>query len=161
MTATLQPPAAKNNRVSRNRVKDLQVIACQAARDVNSDCEAARVVVLCRDGKKIIDITIPRDCAESFEALAAIGWHVTDRLAQYDGEAVPIAPSRLKLLRTLIEAEGSLKCKDLIRMCFDRVTDEDNVRYHVSRLRKELKEAFPEHPEPITSDQNGYYLALR
>ena len=120
-----------------------------------------RVAVYDKDGDRLIDVVISVTC-ESDTAAVRPGWAVTDQGILFDGRPVSVAPSRVRLLRALVEAEGRrLRAADLIGTAFDACASETNVRYHVAELRKELEAAFPGFEGNTISADGGYALAIR
>jgi hypothetical protein len=90
------------------------------------------------------------------------GWAVGPKGALYDGEQVRVAPSRLRLLKALVEAGAPVAAKELAKSAFTSETDEGNCRYHVGELRKELKAHFPDFDADIIRPTgSGYELVLR
>ncbi|MCE9564905.1 MAG: helix-turn-helix domain-containing protein, partial [Planctomycetes bacterium] len=89
------------------------------------------------------------------------GWSFTERTAKFDGKLVPVSPSRLKLLRVLVEAEGPLSGKMIAELAFGKHMGEDAARYHITSLRKELGEAFPEFEGEFIPGDGGYRVAMR
>jgi DNA-binding winged helix-turn-helix (wHTH) protein len=89
------------------------------------------------------------------------GWVVDDRSARFDGRPVAVGVSRLKLLKSLVGADGPIGAKELARLVFGPCGDEENVRYHLRELRKELKAAFGIEGEAVANDGDGYRLVIR
>src|SRR5262245_1201224 len=152
--------------VARNEpIRQLQVAVRVAAGHVAPGVTPGRVVVFDAAGDRMIDLRVPPGCPESERAeepAAVAGWQVAERVATYDGRPVAVAPSRLKLLRTLVEADAPMSAKELATAAFDRATDEQNVRYHVKELKRELKVAFPSFDsDVIEGTGEGYRLVLR
>lgn len=153
--------------MSADPLRDLQAAARVIAEHVNPGHPACRVIVLDRDGVKVLDTTVPLcGCATptavpSVEVPVQSGWIVTDRGAQFDGQPVRVPSSRLKLLRALIDATEPVTAKELTVLVFDRETDIANTRYHIRELRKELKAAFTFDSDVIQGDDDGYRLVLR
>jgi hypothetical protein len=149
-------------------LKDLLRAAVLATQHLHgcdrADCPV-RVVVFCSQGRKVIDLAIPAEilkaAAEPEVPVLPPGWSFADKIALYDGRAVAVAPSRVKLLRVLVEAVGKLSAKELARLAFDREADEENARYHVKALRAELAAAFPGFEGEIVPGEGGYRLVLR
>jgi DNA-binding response OmpR family regulator len=147
-------------------LRQLQQAARTAAEHVAPGERAARVVLFDVTGRKLLDVTVPV-CLPVSEARAEMdvpvaGWHVTDRIATYDGKRIAVGASRLNLLRVLAEADEPITAKELTSAAFDRQTDTANTRYHIRELRKELKAAFTGFEgEPIQGDDEGYRLVLR
>lgn len=126
---------------------------------------ARRLYVTDDGGETILEIAVPTCACEppARSATEAVphGWSVTDRGATFDGTAVPVPGSRLKLLRALVEADGPRTAKELLDLAFDRETSIDNVRYHLRELKRELKKAFTFDGDVIQGDDEGYRLVLR
>lgn len=99
------------------------------------------------------------------EPPAAASWVVTDRAVRYDGRLVPIAASRIGLMRLLVDAREPLAAKVLADdgwLPHRTQTSEANVRRHVAELNRELKEAFPDLGfEPVVGTGAGYALMFR
>jgi hypothetical protein len=147
-------------------VRSLQAAARRALAHVAPGSAPSRVAVWDASGKRVIDLVVPAatDADDTLADRPAIvpGWCVTEAGAFYDGAAVAVAPSRLKLLAALVRADGPVRGRELARLGFDAETDEDNVRYHVARLKKELAQAFPEFEgEIVSAGEGGYRLRLR
>ncbi|AMV25456.1 hypothetical protein VT84_13745 [Gemmata sp. SH-PL17] len=151
---------------NRDPLRALQAAARAIADHVSPGRAAKRVIVL-DDVGKLIDVPVPCGaCAKADEVDEAkppvvAGWVVTERGATFDGTAVLVAPSRLRLLRVFIEAENPLTAKELTAAAFDRHTDEANTRYHIRELRRELKTAFTFDGDVIQGEADGYRLVLR
>ncbi len=149
---------------ARDPLKELQLAAARAAEHIFPGDAAGRVIIRGRTGSKLLDAAVPACIpgpAPAAESAPQPGWVVTERSAAFDGQAVPVSPSRLKLLRVLVEAEGPLTAKDLTSMAFDRATDVANTRYHIRELKKELKAAFAFDGDVIVGDDEGYRLVPR
>lgn len=153
----------------RDPIKELQAAARFAAEHVAGQ-PPQRVIVLGLDNRKLLDVTVPCGCVATPSGAAVVvpevplviaGWVVTDRAATFDGTPVPVAPSRLRLLRVLVEAEGPLTAKELTGLAFDQHTDDANTRYHIRELKRELKAAFTFDGDVIQGDAEGYRLVLR
>jgi hypothetical protein len=145
-------------------IRQLQHTAHMAAFFVLPGTPAARVIVCGDDGKKIIDIAIPPQCAlgQDPDVRPALkGWLFTDRTASFEGRSVAVGACRVKLLRVLAGAEMPLSAKELAKAAFGDHADEENARFHVRELRKELKAALEWDGEPIPNDGDGYRLVLR
>jgi hypothetical protein len=152
-------------------IRRLQCVAKEVAEEIAPGVPAGRVVVYTHDGKKLLDVTVPLVCPSpdgAGEVAAAPppprpGWDVDDRRALFDGEPVRVAPSRLVLLRVLVVAEGPLSAKELNRLAFAGDSNEENVRFHVRKLRDELNAAFPDFKEDgdVLPGEGGYRLAVR
>lgn len=154
--------------MSADPIKTLQTAARSVAEHVVPGHPARRVIVLGDNNARLIDTQIPccpsaTASGETAPAVPAVvaGWSVSERGAAFDGAPVPVAPSRLKLLRTLVEAEGPLTAKELTALAFDRHTDDANTRYHIRELKKELKAAFTFDGDVISGENDGYRLVLR
>ena len=65
------------------------------------------------------------------------------------------------VLRALVGASDPMTAKELAAAAFDRETSIDNVRYHIRKLREELKKAFTFDGDVIQGDDEGYAIALR
>ncbi len=144
-------------------IKLLQAAARRAADHVGGG-HPGRVVVVDLAGRKLLDVTVPMGAVDkdATDPPAVVpGWSFTERAAYFDGTAVPVSPSRLRLLRVLAEAEGPLMAKELAKLAFDRTADEENVRYHVAALKKDLAKSFADFGELIPNGGEGYRLALR
>ncbi len=143
----------------------LQIAARSAAAHITPGLGARRVIVLGDDEKRLLDIAVldgPHDQqTSSDDPLDAKGWRVTDRRAFFDGKPVPVGISRIPLLKVLIEADGPLHAKELAKLAFDRQTDEENARYHIKTLRKELSEGLPDFEGDILPGDGGYRLVLK
>jgi DNA-binding response OmpR family regulator len=87
-------------------------------------------------------------------------WAFSDKRVYFDGNPTQIKTSRQKLLRVLVEADGPYSSKELSKLAFDGKTDEENTRYHIRELRKELQEALGIEGNPIPGDSEGYRLDL-
>jgi hypothetical protein len=148
-------------------IRELQRAAALAAKHLGARDRAVRVAVWCSDGVRVIDAAVPPDALEADPGerpppAIVPGWSfVNDRVVLYDGRAVAVSPSRVRLLRVLVEAEGKLSAKELARLAFDREADEENARYHVKALRAELKDAFRDFEGEIVPGDGGYRIALR
>ena len=145
-------------------IRQLQTAARAAARHVNPHTRARNVIVLDVNGEQVLDLQVPAGADADADGLAPAvrpGWDVDDRRALFDGQPIRVAASRLRLLRVLAEAEGPLPAKELARLAFDRESDEENARYHVRELRKELKVAFDGFEGEIIPGDGGYRLVLR
>lgn len=106
--------------------------------------------------------TVIETTGRGYRLVLRRGWSVGDRIATFDGRVVPVASSRLRLLRVLAEAGGTpLTAEELAPLAFDRETSVDNVRYHIRELRKELHDAFPQRAEAIKGGDQGYELVIR
>lgn len=146
-------------------VREMQALARRWADAVAPGLPARRVLVLGDDGVRLLDTPVPA-CACAPTAAAALeevehGWRLTDRAAFFDGQRVPVAGSRLALLRALVESDEPATAKELAAAAFDRETSIDNVRYHLRKLREELKAAFTYDGDVIQGDDEGYRLVLR
>ncbi|HEY1187986.1 MAG TPA: hypothetical protein VGE74_10030 [Gemmata sp.] len=150
----------------QDSIRELQT-AARVAAEFLAHQPAARVIVLGPDERLLVSVTVPSGAGPKGTALeaeappAAAGWVVTERAAAFDGTPVVVAPSRLRLLRALVEAEQSLTAKELTALVFDRHTDEANTRYHIRELKRELKAAFTFDGDVIQGDGDGYRLVLR
>ena len=147
-------------------LKNLQFAAARAAAHVAPGDRAFRVVVYGADGRKVIDVAVPACCCAQEsggeQAVPVIaGWLVTEKGARFDDRAVAVGASRWRLLAVLIGADGKLSAKELARLAFDKDSDEENCRYHINALRKELKAAFPDFEGDILPGEGGYRLVLR
>ena len=155
-------------------VRALLRAACRAARHMELG-RACRVVVYVGD-KRALDVVIPESVADGEMRRPVLpaapapetpalppGWSFTDRLALFDGRVVKeIGPSRVKLLRVLVEAVAGMTARDLAQLVFGPHGDEENARHHIRELRKELKTAFPSFEgETVPNDGAGYRLILR
>lgn len=165
-THTVPPTPAPGS----DPIRSLLKAACRANRHIEAG-PATRVVVYSGD-RKTIDMTVPDSVADGvLRALAAArepevpppsGWSFTDRSAAFDGRAVGVAASRVKLLKALAEARRSFTAQQLTESVFDSETDVANVRYHVKELRRELRAAFPDFEgELVVGEGEGYRLVLR
>lgn len=161
-------PEPPSPRPGSDPLRSLLRAACRAARHLDAG-RATRVAVYCGD-KKVIDLAVPESVADGElrvpEAQTVpeeppAGWSFTGRAALYDGERLAVAPSRVKLLRVLVEATEKLSAKELGRLAFDRETDEEGTRYHIRTLRAELAAEFPSFEGDIIPGDGGYRLALR
>lgn len=140
-----------------------------AARGAAEQCvhqSAQRVLVLGAGEQVLLNVAVPAGPDPKGSAAPAAdppkpGWAVTDRAAAFDGAPVAVAPSRLRLLRALVGAEGKLTAKELTALAFDDHTDEANTRYHLRELKKELAKAFTFDGDVIQGDSDGYRLVLR
>lgn len=155
--------------LGRDPIKELQAAARFAAEHVASQ-PALRVLVLGPADCLLLNLAVPSGCCATSIAgvvipaeppLVVAGWVVTERAATFDGTPVPVAPSRLRLLRVLVEADGPLTAKELTATAFDQHTDDANTRYHIRELRRELKTAFTFDGDVIQGDAEGYRLVLR
>lgn len=92
------------------------------------------------------------------------GWVVTERGAWYNGRAVPVAASRVGLLKCLLEATGPAPASDLAARGWPprhATTSEDNVRFHVRKLNEEIRTAFPGLTfDPVRGTGEGYVLGM-
>lgn len=139
--------------------------AARAAADAYTGQPARRVVVFDEDGKALLAVRVPHVCgchgvAESREEPAA-GWSVTDRGATFDGK--PVAVSRPKLLRVLVEAEQPLTLAELTGLAFGPGSHDVATTYHLRELKRQLKKGLPGFEgDPIPGDDaGGYQLAVR
>jgi hypothetical protein len=148
-------------------VKRLQCAARECANHVCPGVEIARVVVISAAGSKIMDFAVPATACDPREGekpppVFAPGWSFVGRIALFDGRAVPVSPSRVRLLRTLAEAAEPTTAKDLTERAFDAQTDVANTRFHLRELEKELKAHFDDFEgKVIRGDNDGYQLLLR
>lgn len=149
-------------------LRSLLRAACRAARHLDEG-RATRVVVFVNE-KKVIDLAVPDSVADGElrvpEAQAVPedpppGWSFEGRAARYDGQRVAVAPSRVPLLKLLVEADAPLLAREIRDRLFDKQTTEGNVRYHIDKLREDLRAAFPSFEGEIVTNDNGYSLALR
>src|SRR5262245_39085766 len=147
--------------MDRDPLKELQVAAARAVACYASGQEAKRVVILGVSGE-LLSAPVPCSCDTNSEESNPViaGWQATDRQALYDGQPVAVGPSRLKLLRVLVEAEAALTADELTKLVFDSHTRVENTRYHIRQLKKELKTAFRLDSESmaIVGDDEGYSL---
>jgi hypothetical protein len=155
-------------------VRALLRAACRAARHMELG-RACRVVVYVGD-RRAIDVVIPESVADGEMRRPVLpaapapetpalppGWSFTDKFSLYDGRIVKeVAPSRVKLLRVLVEATAGMTAKELARAVFGEHGDEESARFHIRELRKELKAAFASfEADAIPNDGAGYRLILR
>jgi DNA-binding response OmpR family regulator len=150
-------------------VKDLLRAAAVAARHIGCRERAARVVVYCAEGLKVIDLHVPHEALhqgddsprQSAASEVVPGWRFTDRAAFFDGRPVAVSPSRVRLLRLLAEADGPLLAREIRDRVYDAQTTEGNVRYHIEMLRDELAAAFPRFEGDLVTNDGGYRLEMR
>jgi DNA-binding winged-HTH domains len=147
-------------------VEQLQSAARQVAGRFVPGALPVRVAILGADGEPLFVVAVPQVACESRESPrepeVSAGWDVTERRALFDGKPVKVAPSRLRLLKVLVEADAPLPARDLLGPAFDRHTSENNARFHVTELRKELRAAFPGFEgEVIDAAGDGYVLVVR
>jgi hypothetical protein len=162
----------KVNSSQSDPIRKLQCAVRSALAHLAPDSAPSRVAVWDQTGKKVIDLIVPAsgsgDTDTHLEAptvcdlpTVKLGWIVTDRVATYDGRAVPVPRSRLALLRVLAEADGPRTAKELTLAAFDSQTTIENTRFHIRELRKELQAAFGSEDDPVPGDDNGYRLTVR
>lgn len=157
-------------------VRELLRAALCAAQHLHGDDRAdraVRVIVECEAGLKLIDLAIPRAMTAGVSAgelpvlapeppVFVPGWSfVSERVTLFDGRAVGVSPSRVRLLRLLAEADAPMLGREIRDAIYDAMTTEGNVRYHVEELRKELRAAFPAFEGDLISNDKGYRLELR
>ena len=153
--------------MSRELVQELQELARLVAANFVPGVPVESLRLLDAHGKVLFAVAIPQAACEPAaspheEATPAAGWDVSERRALYDERRVKVAPSRLKLLKALVEAEAPLPARELLGLAFDRHTSETNARFHVAELRKELRAAFPGFDgDPVEAAGDGYVLAIR
>ena len=140
-------------------VRALQSAARQAASHVCPGVQVERVVLIAVDGKTLLDVAVPAGAPNQDEPELQMGWKVTDRRAFFDGKSLLISASRLKLLKVLLEADGPLAGKEIAKLAFSGRTDEDGARFHIRKLREELKAALDYDGDPIPGD-GGYRMVL-
>ena len=148
---------------SGDPIKGLQIAALKAAAHVAPGQPARQVVIIDATGAQLLRLAVPPtvidDTAQWLRP--APGWVIGDD-ARFDGRVVPVGPSRLKLLQVLAGSDKPLSAKELAKLAFDRETDEENVRYHVRELRKELALVFSSFEgDLIANDGGGYRLVLK
>lgn len=154
-------------------VRQLQAAARAATEHLTPGTQPGRVVIYTAAGAKVVDVAVPpappgpppgARAADPEPEPAAAGWAVTDAAASYDGARVRVAPSRVGLLRLLVEADGPLPVAELADggwgPHFAR-TGEANVRQHVARLNAELRAALGLDFDPVEGTGQGYRLAFR
>jgi hypothetical protein len=157
-------------------IHDLQVVAARVADILVPGAVARRVVIYDDRGVKILDVAVPA-CACAAPGPAAEpevpaltpGWSFVaperggGQVALFDGKVVAaVSAGRVKLLRVLFEAVGPLPAKDVALAAFGEHGDPENARFHLRKLRDELKAAFPEFEgEAVSNDGGGYKLVLR
>jgi hypothetical protein len=151
-------------------IRALQSAAHLAADLVSPGEWAARVLVFSAAGVKILGVAVPASVTpiapaapKPAEPEPVAGWLITPTSAFSDGRRVAVASSRLKLLKVLVEADGPLTGKQLLGLAFDAHASEENCRFHVGQLRKELKATFAGEfdGDILPNEGDGYRLGLR
>ncbi|MCE9560480.1 MAG: hypothetical protein K8U57_00355 [Planctomycetes bacterium] len=148
------------------RTERLQQAARELVQDVYPGAAAESIQVLDRNGRVLALVAVPAGVvavapSQREEPEVIAGWTFTDHSALFDGKRISVAASRLKLLRVLVEAEGPLSGKMIAELAFGKHMGEDAARYHITSLRKELGEAFPEFEGEFIPGDGGYRLMLR
>lgn len=149
----------------RDPLRELFLAALFAAHQMGFAERPTRVVLYCREKRKIVDLEIPltispNDQAHVEEDVPA-GWSIIGNAVMFGGQRIPIAGRKLDVLRVLIEKEVAT-LEDLRAAWGGTVIEDGTIRWQIVELRKTLAAAFPDYPgDTIPATGNGYSLQIR